>query len=238
MNQAIAVPPNGNANDPAGLDAAADFIKVSTGFAAGSLVFSVGLINSALSLSICARVSLLVAWIALFFAMVTGVIAHSRIPIKKSAKDYSLEDPFLTTPTRLHQGVFSLGVISLGITLFLTLFGEPPANTQGAATAIKALALAERCVPKDIPIKKVSLIESIKGIDTTHASLATWHVQFETIPKNRDAGTSSRKVALMPSQAASLATYVDVFVDAHSGVATSLGSGLCPHAAKIPNGSR
>jgi uncharacterized membrane protein YiaA len=216
---------SGPTPDSGGLDSAADFIKVSTGFAAGSLVFSVGLVNSASNLSNNARGFIFLAWITLFVAMVAGVLAFSRIPIQKAAKDYDLEDKFLTTPLKLHQISFALGVVFLGISLFLTLSGEAPASEQSAASALEALALAEPCVPKEMTIKRVSVIEGVKGIDATRPSLVTWHVQFETTRKNDP-----------PSNATSL-SYIDVFVDARRGLASSLGVSPCP-SAKIHRGVR
>jgi hypothetical protein len=221
-------------SDPAGLDSASEFIRLSTGFAAGSLVFSVGLIGSAPSLSNSGRIFLFVAWIALFAAMVAGVIASSRIPVKKAQKNYDLEDKFLTTPTRVHQFAFASGVICLGITLLLTLFNEPPLNVHSIATAAKALAMAEGCVPRGTIIRKLSVVESIKAADATRPSLMTWHIQFETIPQNATGGRFSGKTALPRSTVvAPPSAYLDVFVDAHSGVTTSLGRSSCPDAADI-----
>lgn len=216
--------------DSAGLDSAADFIKLSTGFAAGSLVFSVGLINSTSGLSVAARIFLFLAWVILFAAMGTGVMASSRIPIKKAKKEYGLEDKFLTTPTRVHVFAFGAGIVCLGIVLFLTLFNEPPADTQQVASAAKALALAERCVPKGIFVRRLSVLETIKPIDAARPSLTTWHVQFEMM-RLASARSAGRTASSPPSPA-----YLDVLIDARTGVVASLGPSPCPDAADVYKG--
>lgn len=212
--------------EPAGLDSAAEFIKISTGFAAGSLVFSVGLINSTSSLSVVARVFVFFAWVSLFIAMGTGVMASSRIPIKKAKKEYSLEDRFLATPTKVHLFAFAGGIVCLGVALFLTLFNEPPADSQRVTTATRALALAESCVPRGSLVKRVSALEIVRPTETARMSLATWHVQLELMrPASKPTGR--------PGSPLTSSSYLDVLIDAHTGLVASLGRGPCPDAADV-----
>ena|SRR5215212_8379895 len=140
--------PNGTENpEKESLLAAADWLKYTILFATGALIFSAGLLSENINLTGPAKSFLIGSWILLAIAILAGVMAFGRIPVLLRRSNYDLEDRRLTYPSRIFLLCFTLGILSLGVTLILSLLAGsktiqpvPSAKptSQGEVTAPQA----------------------------------------------------------------------------------------------------
>jgi hypothetical protein len=189
------------------LKAAGDIIKVSTGLATGSLIFSVGLIGNAPSYSLTVRVLLVVSWILLAISIIVGVLSQAAIPVLMAHQDYNIEDKYFTYPGRVHQTAFVIAIIVLSIALFKMVYSEP--TTLRVPTAVEAVSIARNSISNKYDIERLSKIELIKA-PSDRPSATTWRAEFEVTQKHTQGGSEG------PSHPHS----INVFIDALRGNTT------------------
>ena len=100
------------------LQEAAEFIKYTLTIGAGALAFSVDLITKNLPFTNWTKWALVTSWIFLVISIGAGVLVWSRIPIQLAGQNYNLEDRLFTLPGKIHQVLFVLGVLSIGVAIF------------------------------------------------------------------------------------------------------------------------
>jgi hypothetical protein len=104
------------------LDKAGEFAKYLTALATGALVFSAELLKKDYTLPINSKRLLLASWICLALSTLCGLAALARIPVMMVEKTEDLEDRLLKWPLRGQQVFLPLGIVTLGIALFLALW--------------------------------------------------------------------------------------------------------------------
>jgi len=162
------------------LKAAGDIIKLSTGLATGALVFGVGLLPNAPVYTPFVRGCLVASWGLLLVSIVAGVFSQAAIPVLIEDRNYSIEDPYFTYPGRAHQVLFGLGLLALALGLSAVLYAEPHRLRIG--TALEATRIVEKRIGTEYVIRQLTKIELIAS-PSDHRNEATWHAQFEVIPK-------------------------------------------------------
>jgi hypothetical protein len=176
--------PNGSAFDEKGqhaLDAALDWTKVSTSLATGALVFGIGLSTSTATGLPWVRYVLATGWVLFFIAVVAGIFAQASLPILMRTGIYDLEAAPFTWPARIHQVTFLIAILLLSIVLIRVLFEQPASDTFIAPTAVEALSLAEKKLPRGSAVRGVSIINLIKATDSNNAGLGVWQIQFKIL---------------------------------------------------------
>jgi hypothetical protein len=121
---------NETATPSSPLDKAGEFAKYLTALATGALVFSAELLKKDYVLPVSSRRLLLASWICLALSALCGLAALARIPIMMVEKTEDLEDRFLKWPLRGQQFFLPLGIITLGIALFLALWHPEPSRAE------------------------------------------------------------------------------------------------------------
>jgi hypothetical protein len=120
-----------SAQDPAttpeknSLDKAGDFVKYLTALATGALVFSADLLKKDFTLTSAGHYWLLVAWVFLALAAISGLVALARIPMMLAKSNFNLEDSLLVPALRGQQICFLIGIPALGVALILALWAKP-----------------------------------------------------------------------------------------------------------------
>lgn len=71
-----------------------------------------------------------------------------------------------------------VGLLLLAVVLALNVFATPPAAMLAVPDAASALVLAKKHVPSKSHIKKVDVVELVRGADTANPALDEWHVRF------------------------------------------------------------
>jgi hypothetical protein len=163
------------------MKAAGDIIKVSTGLATGSLIFSVGLIGNAPGYSLTIRGLLVVSWVLFAISIILGVMSQAVIPVLMAHQDYNIEDRWFTYPGRVHQTAFVFAVIVLAVALFKMVYSEP--TTLRVPTAVEAVSIAKNAIINKYDIDRLSKIELIKA-PSDRASATTWRAEFEVTQKH------------------------------------------------------
>ena len=114
---------NGQPDPPekTALVAASEFVKFTTAFGTGALVFSVGLVSDKVILTAWAKGFLIASWALLLISVVAGVLAYSRIPVMLAAKNYNLQDCWFKYPGKCHHITFLFGIAFLAVALVIIL---------------------------------------------------------------------------------------------------------------------
>ena len=193
-----ALPPVEPESNADALKAAGEILKVSTGLATGTLVFSVGLLSGGMTSAPLVRATLAATWVALFFSIIAGVLCQSAIPVLLDERRFDLEAPTFTWPGRIHQVLFGVGILGLSTVLLATLYSDSGALRIGSA-GHAVLYARSSLRPDEVP-DRVELVQIVKGADPNRSSLLTWQVRFRLTPL-RD----------------SVAGMVDVLIDAKQG---------------------
>ena len=162
------------------LKAAGEILKISTGLATGTLVFSVGLLSAAMTSEPLVRATLAATWVALFLSIIGGILAQSVIPVLLDERRFDLEAPTFTWPGRIHQILFGVGILGLSTVLLATLYSDPGALRIGSAG--HAVLYARSSLRPDEKADRVELVQLVKGADPNRASLLTWQVRFRLTP--------------------------------------------------------
>lgn len=171
-------PPVPEAPGKIALTTAVDYIKYTTGFGTGALVFSVGLASNAMKLPESSRWLLVMSWAFLAVSVVGGVLAYSRIPVMLAEENYDLEDRYFIVPGRIHQITFGLGVIWLGIALVLGIVSSPHFEVVSAKDAV-AVAISSKQL--DMQVLSVEKVELLTGVTDTEQQRPVWHVQLKLV---------------------------------------------------------
>lgn len=189
------------------IDLAGDYVKVTTGLAAGALVFSIGLVPNMAGYTACGRMLIIIAWILLFLSMITGGLAQGAIPMQIARGVYDVEDPVFANTVKAHNLTFLVATLLLGAALVIVSTSEAPVEAFAIRTPTQAVEKAGEALPEGVKdhIARVSVIELIKGAGQEKASLSSWHAQFEI----RGGNVVSAKP--VPNY------YVDVMVDPEDG---------------------
>jgi len=189
------------------LEAALDWTKVSTGLATGALVFGTGLLDSA-ELVPAVRCWLVASWVLFGLSVLGGLFAQARLPVMMRGQTYNLEDKAYTTPARIQQVTFFIGVVLLLISLVIILFHRSTLETLAAGTAKEAGTRALDALPPGFTLDEVRKVELVKGLPDTALAAAVWHLQL--------AGSTSPPNPPKP-------VILDLFVDAATGTVTRVG---------------
>jgi hypothetical protein len=118
---------NNDGPEPPGkgaLSAAADVIKYLTALATGAIVFSAGLLNEKIFLSVWAKWLIFLSWCLLALSVAGGLLAGMRVPIQLSKQNYNLQNKYFEWPIRVQQIAFFCGIVALGAALSLILIGH------------------------------------------------------------------------------------------------------------------
>lgn len=204
------------------LATAADFIKYTTGFATGALVFSAGLLDKTQHISSFAAGVLIAAWVLLSISVMAGVLAFSRIPIQQSEESYDLEDKFFTWPGKIHQLSFVFGILALGSVLIVILSTTHLGKREfKVASALQAAAIAKQHVPKGSLLVGLQKIELQPGIGDPEKALPVWLVAM-SVQKEQPARTlDSLKQGSMAPAIATVDT-LNILIDAMTGQVVSI----------------
>lgn len=114
----------------AGLQSAAELLKLTLALSTGALVFGASLIEKKLPFTGWLKVSIVAAWALLAIAAGAGILAISAIPMMVAKSNYDLEDRFLTWPARVHQLAFVAGILCLGAALATAFFRASPEDSR------------------------------------------------------------------------------------------------------------
>lgn len=186
------------------LKSACDVMKVSTGLATGTLLFSVGFLAQAPFYDATARIALAATWVLLVLSVCFGLMSQAAVPVLMADRNYDIEAPTFTWPGRIHQIFFVLAIVLLAFTQARTVFSEPAPNQLRASTVEQAVDIGRQALGPRDEIDKLTSAELIKGTQQDRVGNMAWHIQFEV----RTHGGTPR--------------FVDVLIDAQSGVATRL----------------
>ena len=120
-----------NSSGEVALQAAADFVKYTVTIGAGALAFSVDLVTRNLIFGPWTERVLMFSWLVLAVSVATGVMAWSRIPIQLATQNYNLEDNYFTVPGKIHQICFVLGILAIGLAIFMYVLTRAPSDFVG-----------------------------------------------------------------------------------------------------------
>lgn len=209
------MPPATPAAGKESLLTAADFIKYTTGFATGALVFSAGLLDKAQHISSFAVVLLILSWAFLSISVLTGVLAFSRIPIQQSEENYDLEDRYFTVPGKIHQLSFMAAILALGVVLITILYGSRTVpRAFKVASALQAAGVAKQHIPTGWVLQGLQKIELQTGVGDSDKTQPVWVVSLSV----RKAQLSGGPV----TQAPPIRDTLSLFIDAVSGQVVSV----------------
>jgi uncharacterized membrane protein len=170
------------------LNAASDFIKVSTSLSIGALVFAVGYFSNLSALSLATRIALVVAVTAFLASSILGGLAHSRVPILFDAADYNVHDLLLIRLGISHQAGLLVGIIAIAMAFGLIMANDRPIDELSYTTADLAVAKARQSLGKQIRVTKIDLVELLRGANPTDAKLSVWHIRFNIAPLTKNTG--------------------------------------------------
>lgn len=170
-----------------GIESSSEFVKYTTAFGTGALVFSVGLVGDKVILTAWAKGFLIASWTLLLISIVAGVLAYSRIPVMLSNKNYNLRDPYFEYPGICHQIAFLFGIAFLAIALVIILT-IPSFNltTYKILSAQQAIDFVKTSLPEDKSNLKISKVELIHGVEESGQKLPVWYVQLEEVSQSND----------------------------------------------------
>ena len=218
------MPPATPAAGKESLLTAADFIKYTTGFATGALVFSAGLLDKAQHISSFAVVLLIGSWAFLSISVLTGVLAFSRIPIQQSEENYDLEDPYFTVPGKIHQLSFMAAMLALGIVLITLLYGNRVEHKDyKVASALQAAGIAKQHIPGGWVLVGLQKIELQPGVGDSDKTLPVWVVGL-TVQKVQASGRPGVTApdGKLVAPASPTRDTLSLFIDATSGGVVSI----------------
>jgi len=207
------------------LATAADFIKYTTGFATGALIFSAGLLDKIQHISSFAAGVLIAAWALLSISVMAGVLAFSRIPIQQSEASYDLEDKFFTWPGKIHQLSFVFGILALGSVLIVILSTTHIGKREfKVASVIQAAAIAKQHVPKGSLLVGLQKIELQPGVGDPEKALPVWLVSMSVQKEQPVRTLDSLKHGPMKLPAPAIATVdtLNILIDAMTGQTVSI----------------
>ena len=110
-----------NGHDGEVLKAVSDFVKFLIALAVGSLVFSWPIILSDQAGVPGAKWCLASAWGALALSVGAGLLTQSRLVVMLSKGNYNLDDNYLKWPGMIQQVLFAVGIILVGVSLFVII---------------------------------------------------------------------------------------------------------------------
>jgi hypothetical protein len=103
------------------LASAAEVLKATLVVATGTLVFSAGLLKENIHLSCLGKWLLGISWFCLGISIVTGSVAHLRVPVMIAEDKPDIHDKWFKSPGQIHHIAFIFGVIFLGAAMIAIL---------------------------------------------------------------------------------------------------------------------
>ena len=165
--------------DQAAFKNMADLLKLITGLATGSLVFSVGLLSpTGFDFVGWVRTLLAITWLLLFLAVLAGVWAQSLLPLQIKKNNYDINARDIRGSAMAMEVLFLLGTLGLAIALIMTLLSAPSRGKTKVASPIDAVKTAMRALSSTQHITSVGKVELVKGAGENRNANDSWHVQL------------------------------------------------------------